>query len=174
MTQTGADGTLSFGQVLPGIYHYRFMDLPAGAYLKSAKLGDKDALSGLDLTQPVSDARLEFVISYAGAHIEGAILDEQGKAAEGTAALIPDPPQPEQPWLYQTAEAGEGGQFQFHGVRPGKYRLYAWEELEPGSHMDPQVTAAHEAESVAIEVKENDTMKVAIKRIPVEMPAGVR
>jgi hypothetical protein len=40
--------------------------------------------------------------------------------------------------------------------------------------MDPQVTAAHEAESVAIEVKENDTMKVAIKRIPVEMPAGVR
>jgi hypothetical protein len=170
MVQAGADGSFVFGPIFPGRYRYQFMNLPPGAYLKSAKLGDKDALSGIDLTDLSPDARLEFVISYAGALIEGAIVDEQGKAAEGTATLVPDPPQPEQPWLYQTAEAGDGGQFQFQGVRPGKYRLYAWEELEPGSYMDPQVTAAHDAEAVAIEVKENETKKVAIKRIPVEMP----
>ena len=39
----------------------------------------------------------------------------------------------EGPRLYKPAEAGEGGRFRFLGIAPGKYRLFAWEELEPGA-----------------------------------------
>lgn len=171
--QVGADGSLTFGPLLPGLYSYQFPDFPPEAYLKSARLGENDALSGVDLTQPDPNAKLELVISYAGAQIEGVILDEQGKPAQGTAGLIPDPPQAERTWLYKTAEAGEGGRFQFQGVRPGKYRVYAWEELEPGAHLDPHFTAPYESCSVAIEVGENDRKNVTIKRIAVDSPPAV-
>jgi hypothetical protein len=171
--QVGADGSFTFPAVLPARYSYQFMNLPPEAYLKSARLGENDALSGADLTQPDAGAKLELVMSYASAQIEGVILDEQGKPADGTAGLIPDPPEPERAWLYKTAEAVEGGRFQFQGVRPGKYRVYAWEELEPGAHLDPQFTAPYESCSVAIEVGEKDEKNVTIKRIAVDAPPAV-
>jgi hypothetical protein len=167
--QVAADGSFKSGPLPPGRYSYQFMQLPPGAYLKSAKFGDKDALSGVDLTAPAPESRLELVISFLGAQVDGVILDEQGRPAGGIACLIPEPPQPEQSALYQTAEAAEDGQFRFRGVRPGKYRVYAWEEMEPGSHLDPQVTAPREAYSLAIELGENETKKVSVKRIPVEV-----
>jgi len=168
VVQVATDGSFKFGPLLPGRYSYQFMQLPQGAYLKSAMFGDKDALSGVDLTEPAPESRLALVISFLGAQIDGVILDDQGRPADGIACLIPEPPQPQQAALYQTAEAGEGGQFRFQGVRPGRYRVYAWEEMEPGSHLDPQVTASREAYSLAIELGENETKKVSVKRIPVE------
>jgi hypothetical protein len=40
--------------------------------------------------------------------------------------------------------------------------------LEPGAHLDPQVTAPHQTDSVTIEVAENDRKEVELQRIPVE------
>jgi len=51
--------------------------------------------------------------------------------------------------------------------------VYAWEELEPGAHLDPQFTAPYESCSVAIEVGEKDEKNVTIKRIAVDAPPAV-
>jgi hypothetical protein len=89
--------------------------------------------------------------------------------------LIPDPPQPRRTSLYQLAETDENGRFQFQGLRPGKYRLYAWEEFEDGAQFDPDVTGPFEARSVAIEVAEGARKEVAVTRISVdEMEAARR
>jgi hypothetical protein len=82
--------------------------------------------------------------------------------------LIPDPPQPRRTSLYQLVETGGNGSFQFQGLRPGKYRLYAWEEFEAGAQFDPDVTGPFEARSVAIEVAEGARKEVAVTRISVE------
>jgi hypothetical protein len=153
----------------PGRYRVEIQGLPAGAYLKSATLGDgdKDVLGGLDIGPAVADSKLAIVVSYAAASVAGTVRGEDGKPAAGTVTLIPDPPRPDRPSLYQVAETGDDGRFQIRGIRPGKYRLYAWEELEPGSHMDPTVTAPFEAYSVALEAAENDNKEVTLRRIAV-------
>jgi hypothetical protein len=53
-------------------------------------------------------------------------------------------------------------------VRPGKYRVYAWEDLEPGAYLDPQVTAPYKAQSVPVEAGQNETKSVTVKRIAVD------
>jgi hypothetical protein len=172
--QAGADGSLTFGPVLPGRYRYQFLDLPPGAYLKSAKFGENDALFEVDLTQPDPNARLNLVISYAGGLIEGAVLDEQRKPVDGVVTLIPDPPQPQRTSLYQLVEADENGRFQFQGLRPGKYRLYAWEEFEAGAQFDPDVTGPFQARSVAVEAADGARKEVAVTRISVDEMEAAR
>jgi len=149
-----------------GRYRIDFQGLPADAFVKSAVLGDQDVLGGLDVSQSAGAAKLAIVISHAGARVTGVVHDGAGKSVYATVSLIPDPPQPGQPSLYHVAETAADGRFQIQGIRPGKYRLYAWEELEPGAHLDPRFTAPHEADAAPIEVAENDRKEVTLERIP--------
>ena len=163
-----ADGTF----IIPGSFIGRFRlqveDLPAGAYIKSAVYGKKEALDTLDLAGTGGDEKLEIVLGAGAARISGIVRDPNGKALQGTVTLIPDPPQPLRTSLYQSADTDENGRFEIQGIRPGKYRLYAWEELKSGSHLDPQVTAPYQAFSVAMEAAENDRKEVTLKRISVD------
>jgi protocatechuate 3,4-dioxygenase beta subunit len=102
------------------------------------------------------------------------VRDDKGNAQQGTVTLIPDPLQPQRTSLYQLAETDENGRFQLQGLRPGKYRLYAWEEFEAGSQFDPDVTAPFQARSVAIEVAEGGRKEVAVTRISVEEVEAAR
>jgi hypothetical protein len=161
-----SDGSFTF-TAPPGRYSFDFQGLPAEAFVKSAVLGDKDAAGGVELNQAAGESRLAIVISYAAARVTGVVRDDKDNPVNGVVTLIPEPPRPGEPSRYRVV-ATENGRFQIQGIIPGKYRLYAWEELEPGAHLDPQVTAPHQTDSVTIEVAENDRKEVELQRIPVE------
>ena len=148
----------------PGRYRLEFQGLPDKAFVKSAVLGDQDALSGLDLSQAAADSKIAIVISHTGARVSGTVHDDKGQSVDATVTLIPEPPRPGEPSLYRVIES-DNGRFRFDGIRPGKYRLYAWEELEPGAQMDPEFMAPHLAGSMTIEIGENERREVEIERI---------
>ena len=100
--------------------------------------------------------------------------DHRRRPGPGVATLIPDPPQPQRTSRYQLVETGGNGSFQFQGLRPGKYRLYAWEEFEPGAQFDPDVTGPFEARSVAVEVAEGARKEVTVTRISAEEVEAAR
>jgi hypothetical protein len=164
-----ADGTFAIPGSFAGRFRLQLDGLPAEAYIKSAMYGKKDALDPLDLAQTGGDEKLEIVLGAPAARISGVVRDEKGNAIEGTVTLIPDPPQPLRTSLYQLAATDGNGRFQFEGVRPGKYRLYAWEDFEEGAQFDPGVTAPFQARSVAIEVKEGERKEVAVTRISADV-----
>jgi hypothetical protein len=164
-----ADGTFAIPGSFAGRFRLQLDGLPADAYIKSAVYGKKEALDTLDLARTGGDEKLEIVIGAPAARISGVVRDEKGNAIEGTVTLIPDPPQPLRTSLYQLAATDGNGRFQFEGVRPGKYRLYAWEDFEEGAQFDPGVTAPFQARSVAIEVKEGERKEVAVTRISADV-----
>jgi hypothetical protein len=163
-----ADGTFTIPGSFAGRFRLHVEDLPENAYIKSAVYGKKEALDTLDLARTGGDEKLEIVLGAPAARISGAVRDENGQALQGTVTLIPDPPQPLRTSLYQLAATDGNGRFELQGLRPGQYRLYAWEEFEEGAQFDPDVTAPFQARSVAIEVKEGERKEAAVTRISVD------
>jgi uncharacterized protein (DUF2141 family) len=166
--EVNADGTFTILGSFAGAYRFDIQGLPADAYIKSAVYGEKDALGGFDLARTGGNEKLEIVVGANAARVSGVVRDEKGKTLDGVVILIPDPPQPQRASLYQLAQADETGRFQFQGLRPGKYRLYAWEEFEDGSQFDLAVTAPLQARSLALEVAEGERKEVEVARIAVE------
>ena len=162
------DGTFAIPGSFAGPFRIDVEGLPAGAYLKSAAYGKQDALGVLNLAFQPGDEKLAIVLGANGAQISGAVRDEDGKPLDGVVTLIPDPPQPQKASLYRLAETAENGRFQFQGIPPGKYRLYAWEEFESGAQFDPEVTAPFQPRSVSIEVTEGERKEVTLPRIPAD------
>jgi len=71
-------------------------------------------------------------------------------------------------WLYETASTDQNGHFAIKGVRPGEYKIYAWEEVEYGAYQDPDFVKPHESAGVDISAKAggHDTIQLAV--IPAE------
>jgi len=116
-------------QVVPGPHELELSGLPAGTYLLSAKIGDKDALSeGLDIP---GDTELEIVLGASGGLIQGTVRDATGNTLpDAVVALVPDAPRRKAGPLYQSVITDPNGKFEIHGIAPGSYKLFAWPELE--------------------------------------------
>jgi hypothetical protein len=144
---------------------YRAMvrNLPYDYYLKSVTISqhemppDNVVVNGLR-------GELDFILSTAGGHIEGALTNSSNEPTRGSILLIPDVPDPGPPDLFRRTSADSKGNFMFPGVRPGSYRVLAVENSSLEDEInDPDFlrTIANRGESLMVE--ENGKYSVTLK-----------
>jgi hypothetical protein len=63
------------------------------------------------------------------------------------------------------ASSDEIGRFQFTDLTPGEYRVFAWEDPDPGLTEIPQIRRAFESSSVKIDVPEKGAASVKLSMI---------
>jgi len=133
------DGTFTL-KIMPGEYHINAM-CDAGAYLKSARLGDQDVANGkIDLTQQ-SVGVLDLVCGIDVGRLQGAVQNENGEPASGALITInPDDEHRNRFDLYQVLRSDQNGRFDYQDFAPGNYKVFAWE----GSDLNPQVLQSAE------------------------------
>jgi hypothetical protein len=51
-------------------------------------------------------------------------------------------------------------------IAPGDYKLFAWEDLEPGEYNDPDFIRKYEALATPVRVSESSNLTVEVKVIP--------
>jgi hypothetical protein len=165
---TRPDGAFSFRDLVPGIYTLNLSGAPEGYYLKSATLGGKNVLeAGVDLSGGSSSVPLELLLSPAAGRIDGIVVsDEQQPVPGAQVAIVPDKPHRKQWYLYQLVTADASGRFVLQGLAPGAYKLFAWQELEPGAHMDPEFLRPYEDRGVVIRVEESSRYTQELKLLP--------
>jgi hypothetical protein len=118
------DLSFSFQNGAFGHYTVCAANLPAAYYVKSVLNGGKEVPAGGFET--VADASLSIVVSAAGAsRVDGKVLDSAGKPA--TYALVTLFPTDGIAMSALTGVTDANGAFVFPAVRPGQYKVLAWE-----------------------------------------------
>jgi hypothetical protein len=169
------EGVFEIKNTPPDRYDLNIMGLPAGFYVKSIRTDQADVLlSGLDVTSGVAP-RVDVVIGPNAAAVTGVVQNPNtGNASPGaTVVLIPqEKERHEQPGYYRTTTSDQNGSFTLKGLTPGDYKAYAWEDLEAGAYMDPDVMKPLESKGEAVSLHESDQKKLQLTLIPADSPAA--
>lgn len=148
------DGSWSFADIGPGTYRMG-IGAPEGAYIKSIRYGDRDITSKpLDAA---TAAPLTVVFSPHAAEVTGTVHNKDGDALPGVQVTL---------WVpgsvptgdidpAQTISTDAKGTFRFANLRPGEYRLAAWEKIEPGLSSAPDFRARFENRATKLSLEED-------------------
>lgn len=165
------DGTFLFHHVPEGAYRISFFPLPAGFYLgEQAGTGILEA--GIKVGSDHASRQLDLILSASSASIDGMVLGEGGEVdrpvAGVTVVLVPDLSFRGQPHSYRTSVTNRLGRFTLRGIAPGDYKLFAWQEVQPGAFLDPDFLGAYEERGQSVHLKETERASVQLRMIPAE------
>jgi protocatechuate 3,4-dioxygenase beta subunit len=165
VVRAAADGTFSLPRITTGDYKLDVSGLAPNLYLKSARLGQTDALNAVTISEPLNGP-LEIVLRPNPGQVTGNVVDATLKPISGVqAVLVPDQARDRQD-LYRTAATDQDGRFTFRGVTPGDYRIFAWEDIEPFAYFDPAVVKQYEAAGRPVRVQESSSENAEVRLIP--------
>jgi carboxypeptidase family protein len=164
--RSDAAGKLTFDKPIPPGRYAIEVDrrtIPAGCYLQTVKSRGQEISA--DDFEILASTELEVVISNTAGTIVGSALDGDGKPFPGAAVTLIPTDEKSTP-LKQSAD--DDGNFKLTGLRPGKYKLLAWEEVDDAVWQDAEFRKKYESRSEEITVGPRETQNAQLRLIPVE------
>ncbi|HWC98418.1 MAG TPA: carboxypeptidase-like regulatory domain-containing protein [Candidatus Sulfopaludibacter sp.] len=141
--------------------------LPDNCFVQSIKYGGQDVTeAGVDL---VAGAPLEIVISATAGSITGAVTDKDGKPVVSAIVAFMPKDGTDRKTINST---DENGTFTIKGLKPGDYRLYAWEDIEDGAYNDPEFLKKWSSRATDVTIDPSSQKSVQYKVISAEETAG--
>jgi hypothetical protein len=162
--KVGADLSFTLKNVAPMHYNVYVSGVPDSCFVKSIRYGGQDvADDGIDIT---AAGEMEITLSATAGEVDGAVVDKEGKPVAGaTVALIP---KDSSLTSIQSRSGDEKGAATFKGLKPGEYRLIAWEDIPPGAYQDPEFRKPYEGRGESVKVDPGGKQAVQVKVIPAE------
>jgi hypothetical protein len=165
--RVNTDGTFQVENVYPAEYSVTVMGLPVGQssmYVKEIRFGGSDALSQPLLIDETASSGLQIVVGQNAGQIEGAVRDErQEPAANVQVVLVPD--RRERKDLYKPGRTDINGRFRILGIPPGRYQIFAWQNMQDFSYFDPDVLKQAEGKGRSVIVQESSQAVVDVTLI---------
>jgi hypothetical protein len=150
--------------VSPGHYAIVYVrSIPDGCFIREVKFGGKD-ISWEDF-EILGSSQMEIILSNTAAKIAGSVLDAGGKPFPGSSVTLIPLDGKSRP-VRQVVD--DDGSFQFTGVRPGKYQLFAWEEVDDDLWQDPEFRKNYESRATEITVGSVETQNAQLRVIAVD------
>ena len=162
------DGAFTLTRLGAGYYDFRTTLLPHGFYLKTIQSGNTDVLadgltlSGSDPAQPI-----EITLSPDGSALSGVVLDKDQKPVAG-ATVLAAPVQRTRYDLFAHTTTDQQGRYEFESLAPGKYSLFAWDDVEENAWNDPEFLRPYEKQAAKAELdpKAKVSMDLKIAALP--------
>jgi uncharacterized protein (DUF2141 family) len=108
---------------------------------------------------------IEIVLSNKAGTITGSIVDNDDKPfPKSRATLIPSDTNSRP----AAQIADDAGKFKFTALRPGTYKLLAWEDVDDSSWQDPEFRKKYEGRAKEITVGPSETQNAQLRAIAAE------
>jgi len=133
-----ADGSFTIPNVAPAHYELSVYGFPDDYYIKSAALGGKDILETASLTLRAQAAPSRLCWPHRRASRRRRLNVDQQPATEASVVAVPDEPRRSQLRFHKEDHTDQYGRFTIKGIAPGRYKLFAWEDVEEGAYQDPE------------------------------------
>jgi hypothetical protein len=129
-------------------------------YTKSVLLSGRDVTeTGFAAANISPGATLELIVSPYGGRIDGVVLDSNKKPVTGAlVACVPEPKLQSRRELFVTDRTNQQGHYTLRGLRPGSYKLYAFDEIDPGAIYSSEFLKPFEEMGETLNVQERDTL----------------
>jgi len=169
LAHVGADGSFEWKNVPPGNYYVELVG-ESGTnldwFLKSALAGNHD-VDEAGVSVNGGAVVLDLVASANGAVAEGMVTDQKGEpVANAMIVAVPEPRLRARIERYRTTESDQSGRFALHGIQPGDYTLFAWENVEGEAYYNPDFLKTYETQGSALRVSEGDRKPMQLVVIP--------
>jgi hypothetical protein len=120
------DGSFKITEISPSRYHVKLTGLQDNFYVKSFRLGDHEPADGiLDLRAGAANAELTVQLGTNAAEISGVVRGPKGTVSKAGVGLFFDDEYGFD--LVESQQTDADGTYSFHGVAPGKYRIFAYD-----------------------------------------------
>jgi len=163
---TADDGTFRMNGLWPGEYRLVVIGLPAGFYVKEARLGDADVLNAHMRFSTAETGTLDIVISPGTSQVDGTAANSKGQPVAGARVVLIPERNRDRTELYRPATADPAGHFNISGIAPGDYKLAAWEAIEPYAFFDPELIKQADDNGTRVRVTESSKQTVNVIPIP--------
>lgn len=156
-TKVGPDGAFKFENVPPGIWDINVGPIPRGGYIKSMMLGKQDVLTEEMRITGSTPAPLNIVVSTQGATIKGDVTDDRDRPTPGVVVVAPAGKGRVVASFYRVAQIDDEGRFDMTGIRPGSYKLFAFDEFDFNSQ-GPEGLEPFGERGVKVDLREGQTL----------------
>ena len=151
-------------------YKLSIFGAPPEMYLRSVAAGREDVLEkGFSAS---SSHTLDLTFT-AGSKLMGTITASDGTGEPGvTVVLVPDRKLAGLADACRTATTDQNGKYQIQGLRPGAYRAYAFEHIEPGACEDEEWLKRFADQAHSLHISEAGQETLDLKPIPATSTEG--
>jgi protocatechuate 3,4-dioxygenase beta subunit len=162
------DLTFSLEDVAPESYNLSIFGLPDGYYVKSIRYGETE-LPGVALdVSPGPSAPLTIRVSPNAGQITGTVQHpktQQGAPGASVVLIPQEPDRKDQNIFYGLTSTDQFGNFTLKNLVPGDYKVFAWEDLEPGAYFDPEFVKPVDADGEKVSITEAGKHTLQVKLI---------
>ena len=167
-------GSFLIENILPGEYTVNLNALNPGLYLKRIMVGNLEVAPGDTIAIPPDfNQQIYLLVSPNGGRIDGVASNRSGEPMpNSTITLLPlDMPQTELDdllpgGLSKQTRTGTDGEFSLAGIRPGEYRLFAWEATQSVPYLNAEFMGRFQALGERVSIQEGDGLNLNLDVIP--------
>ncbi len=151
------DGSFRFEDVVPGVWDIGVQPQPPGSYLQAMTFGRQDVLTEEMVLQPGPREPLDVTLNMDGAILSGTVIEnaaDQKPAGRSMVLLAPFGKFDNVLSFYQSTVSDASGHFKFESVTPGRYKIYAFDRMEPNEYQSPDFLKPYVSMGEAFDVPE--------------------